>query len=119
MREAPQLVKGQEVVVSGQIFGERGQVQTVVGIGPKWITIADRHGTKRRFHPDTQRDEQGFNYFRTHEQVLKDRRWAEAKQVLRSRRIMLEAGNTLTLEQVEALADVARTFPTDTTREGT
>jgi len=54
-------------------------------------------------------DDYGHRYFLTLEQVAGRDRKAEAVAVLRARRIVLDHGHSLTLEQIEALAEVVKT----------
>lgn len=105
---------GEEVRVydrSGRRMGQPdgGWPGTVVKVGRKYITID--YGPKvEPFGFDGKRanDPMGARRFKTMAQVSLDERLARATDALEGRGIELVRGHSLTLEQVEALADFAR-----------
>lgn len=88
--------------------GYRGEVIKVA----RTLVTVEYAGRAEKFRIDTQRvnDGSGSVYFRTMEQVVEAKRRSEALAVLNAHKIELGRGNSLTIEQIEALADIARRF---------
>ena len=83
----------------------------VTSVGRKYLTID--YGTKtEKFEFDGRRanDPHGHRRFKTPDEVASDERRHRAIAPLEAHKIRLESGHRLTLEQIEALADVVRTF---------
>lgn len=93
--------------------GERGEV---VKVGRK-LAMIRAGGRDHEFRLDTQRSN-GPQYghgtsFRTMEQVALSERRSGAEGILRDAGVELSHRKDFTLEQIEALAEVARTFGKD------
>jgi hypothetical protein len=58
-------------------------------------------------------DDNGRRYFLTLEQIAERERRATAIAVLKKRRIVLDHGHGLTTEQIEALAEVVKTWDSE------
>lgn len=113
---APELRAGDEVRVFDQNDGRMGQPEggwpgVVTNIGRKLIRIEYRNKVDA-FRLDTGRinDNYGHRWFKTMEQVAESKRRSSAMAVLNAHKISLDFGHRLTLEQIEALAELARTF---------
>lgn len=94
---------------NGQTDGIPG---TVVKIGRKLVDI-EHHGHTEKFRLENGQlagSSYGNIYFLTLGEVAERQRRRAAEDVLRERKIRLESGHDLTLEQVEALADLVRSF---------
>ncbi|MEV4672798.1 hypothetical protein AB0K34_14170 [Actinomadura sp. NPDC049382] len=113
---APDLRVGDEVRVFDQNGRRMGQPDagwpgTVTKIGRLLVTIEYR-GKSAQFRLDTQvvNDGYGHRYFKTLQQAARHQRLGRALYTLHEHQIRLAVGHRLTLEQIEALADVARKF---------
>jgi hypothetical protein len=105
---------------------EGGLAARVSKVGRKYATAAyevvttDWHGEPKRkertieFDMETGREKGSQSnygaYIKTPEQADLDVRQQSAIATLLTRKIRLDSGHSLTLEQIEALAEVARTF---------
>jgi hypothetical protein len=101
----------------GQPVG--GWTGEVVKVSPKLvhITYGGWYGDRpKAFRRDTGRANDAYEHqcFMTLDEVAEAERGAAARTVLREHKITLEHGNRLTVAQLEALAEVAKTF----TQEG-
>jgi hypothetical protein len=105
---------GDPVTVYASVRGDSGgQPGEIVKVGRTLVRI--RYGRQEQaFRMDTQQsnDKQyGYGtYFRTEEQAHEADRESEATTLLREHGIELTLGSRLTLEQVEALAEVVRSW---------
>ncbi|MBN6054547.1 hypothetical protein JYK22_21575, partial [Nonomuraea sp. RK-328] len=114
---------GDEVRVFDVNGARRGQpsggwVGKVIKVGRKYVTV-EYLGRTDQFEIDSGRranDAYGHRRIKTPEQVALDARWQTALDDLRARRVELRQGHKFTLEQVEALAEMARSFAS--TEEG-
>lgn len=112
------LKVGDEVRIFDQNGRRMGQPDsgwpgTVAKIGRTLVHIECR-GRTSQYRLDSHRNSDGFKWFSTLDEVAEMERAERARQTLREHRITLDFGHGLTLEQVEALADVARTFGKET-----
>jgi hypothetical protein len=102
--------------VNGKRVGqpESGWPGTVVKVGRTLAHVAYGARTETfRISDGTRNDAYEHRYFLTMADARRETRRAAADAVLRERKIQLDYGNLLTIEQIEALAEVARNF-TDT-----
>lgn len=111
-----ELKVGQEVRVFDQNGRRVGQPDggwsgKVTEIGRSLVTVEYR-GNSDAFRMDTHviNDRYGHKFFKTLEEVAEDERRGRALATLKDHRIELGFGHSLTLEQIEALAELARTF---------
>lgn len=111
-----ELKVGQEVRVFDQNGRRMGQPDggwpgVVTKVGRKLVAI-EYSNRSAQFRLDTQviNDGYGHRYFETPEQVIRHQRLGRALKALHDHQIMLGRGHRLTVEQIEALAEVARTF---------
>lgn len=111
-----QVKQGDEVRIFDQNGARIGQPEggwpgTVVKIGRSLVTIEYR-GKQDPFRLDTRviNDRYGHRWFKTLEQAAEDERLRVALATLKAHSIRLDSGHGLTVEQIEALAEVARTF---------
>lgn len=111
-----ELKVGQEVRVfdrNGRRMGQPdgGWPGKVTKIGRSLVTI-EYLGISDTFRMDTHviNDHYGHRYFKTLGEVAEDDRRRRALATLKEHQIELGFGHSLTLEQIEALAKVARTF---------
>lgn len=107
---------GQGVRVRGRNGNRPGQPRggwpgEVVRIGRTLVDIVSGAG-KMDFRIDSQKsnDDVGYYSFKTLEQAALDDRLDTAVETLRASKVTLGFGHGLTLEQIEELADVVRTF---------
>lgn len=92
---------------------DEGAPATVEKVGRKLVTLREGNSSwTRQFRLDTGlvNDNYGHAWFRTLADHERDRRQYEALKVLAEHRITIEPQARLTMEQIEALADVARRF---------
>jgi hypothetical protein len=101
--------------VNGRRNGQPGSgwPGKVVKVGRKYFTVAyGSSGRTTNFLLETGRvnDAYGHRSVKTLDQVAHDQRRAQAEADLTACGVELRFGHKLTLEQIEALAEVARTF---------
>jgi hypothetical protein len=87
---------------------------TVTKVGRTLIHVEYGNGRAEKFRKDTGCAPNAYSspWIRTPEQVALAERGAAAGAILREHHITLGYARSLTLEQIEALAEVARTFTT-------
>jgi hypothetical protein len=102
--------------VNGRRMGqpEGGWPGTVTRVGRTLMDVSynNRTETFRRDSGARHNDGYGHRRVKTLEQVAQDARRAEAVEALSKHGVELRWGFKLTIEQLEALAEVARSFPT-------
>lgn len=85
-----------------------GQPGKVTKVGPQLFTVDSGHGNIDVFRRDTGRinDRYGHRYVQTHEQIALEARREAAVATLKKHHVELGLRNTLTVQQIEALANL-------------
>ena len=103
--------------VNGKRVGQPdgGWPGTIVKVGRTLVHVAYRSRTETfRIDGGASNDGYEHQHFLTMTEAAVRNRHGAARAILRTHKIALEYGHGLTLDQIEALAEVARTF-TETT----
>ena len=102
---------GDEVRVFGRRSDKAGEPGVIVKVGRTLVEVR-WHGHAEKFRIDTRTVNDGYGgvWFETPEDTDRRERETAARAVLTAAGIEFRIGRRFTLDQIEALAEVARTF---------